>query len=164
MYFLTDFTAEDISQLINYINVEGAEFLMQFGGSKYSFPLTKEQVLEDINRENHKLFKYIDEDGTTAGHCQLLRISREDKSATIGRVLIYPEYRGKGHSKKMLKMLINYGKEELDLKKIYLRVFDFNKTALNCYIKLGFKQTDIQKNDYSSIGKTWVSISMEKSL
>ncbi|SHI68162.1 Acetyltransferase (GNAT) domain-containing protein [Lutispora thermophila DSM 19022] len=44
-----------------------------------------------------------------------------------------------------MKLLLDYGFLELNLHRIYLRVFSFNSRAIKLYEKLGFKQEGISR-------------------
>jgi RimJ/RimL family protein N-acetyltransferase len=66
-------------------------------------------------------------------------IDEKNKSATLCRVLIgHPSLRGKGMGTQMVKSLLNLGFDRLELHRIDLVVFDFNRAAINCYKKAGF--------------------------
>ncbi|MBA7498003.1 hypothetical protein ES704_00737 [subsurface metagenome] len=83
-----------------------------------------------------------------------------NKSASIGRVLIKQDNRGLGYGYAMLKELINYATNVLQLKQLNLRVFDFNKSALRCYSKLGFVELKRENIFYREINKEWCCIAM----
>lgn len=161
---LKPFTSEDIHKLLQELNRHNAEFLMQFAGPEFDFPLTREQMIINMNEENLLLFKFVRSSGETIGHCQLSGINREPRSATIGRVLIYDDYLKQGLGQLMLELLIEYSKANLGLEKLYLDVYDFNKSAINCYLKLGFRETERKDYFYKKIDATWGNVKMEKSL
>lgn len=51
---------------------------------------------------------------------------------------ISPGHRNKGFSQIMIDHVLRFGFQELELNRIGLSVFDFNKPAIKCYKKLGF--------------------------
>ncbi|MED4174038.1 GNAT family protein, partial [Halalkalibacterium halodurans] len=48
-------------------------------------------------------------------------------------------YWGKGYGFEALRLLLNYAFLEMNLHRVSLRVFSFNKKAIRLYEKLGFK-------------------------
>ncbi len=162
MIELKKFREDDIPSFLNLLEGTDAVFLVQFAGSNYIYPLNKEQLLVSIKDKSCILFKVIEkENGEVIGHCQFLRIDRKEKTATIGRVLLNPEKRGFGYGLEIIKQLVEYGKNELDLVRIELNVFEFNHSAYKCYLKFGFVETERELKTFEKINKTWNCISME---
>jgi len=161
MIILKTFKKRDIPELLDWIKDSDAEFLMQFTGPRYRFPLDEKQLLDTLHDKSFLVFKAIDKTtGTAIGHCQLMGIDPVNKSASIGRVLIKQDNRGLGYGYAMLKELINYATNVLQLKQLNLRVFDFNKSALRCYSKLGFVELKRENIFYREINKEWCCIAM----
>lgn len=158
---LTIFNEEDIPLLLNLLKGTDARFLLQFAGPRYKYPLDKKQILETMEAIDYMLFKFIDDKtGEFLGHCQLVRIDDENKKATVGRVLLDPNQRGRGLGKEMISNLITFSREKLRLRELDLRVYDFNKSALKCYENLGFKETTRQSKYFESVDEAWISITM----
>ncbi len=162
MIVLKAFKKEDISELLDWVKDFDAEFLIQFAGPRYRFPLDEKQLLDTIYDKSSLVFKAIDETtGATIGHCQLMKIDPDNKSASIGRALIKQDNRGLGYGYTMLKELINYATGVLKFKQLRLRVFAFNRSALRCYLKLGFIESKRENIFFQEINKTWNCITMD---
>jgi RimJ/RimL family protein N-acetyltransferase len=165
MIILETFEKKDIPELLDWMKDSDAEFLIQFAGSKYRFPLDEKQLLDTLYDKSILLFKAIDDTkGATIGHCQLMKIidlPHNSNSAAIGRVLIKPDKRNLGYGYAMLKELINYAKSVLSLQQLNLRVFDFNQSAIRCYLKLGFVESKREEVFFPAINQTWNCITMD---
>jgi RimJ/RimL family protein N-acetyltransferase len=165
MILLERFNQKDIGELLGWLKDTDAEFLMQFAGPRYKFPLDEGQLMGTLADKNGMAFRVTESGtGTALGHCQLLRIDPVNGTATIGRVLIRPEQRGHGHGHATVEQLLGFAKNALGLKRVDLRVFDFNRSACHCCEKLGFVEVRKEAVAFPQINKTWNSISMEYSL
>ena len=140
---LERFRCEEIIQLMSWI--PNKEFLLQWGGSSYNFELMEKQFLNDINmmlETNPKSLMFsvkLIESNETVGHIQLLGIDRLNMSVRIGRVIVGEEkYRSKGIGLEMVKAVLDIAFNKLNLHRVDLCVFDFNKPAIACYKKAGF--------------------------
>lgn len=141
MITLQYFGREDFEQLMQWLNTE--ELLMNWSGSLFSYPLSVEGLewyIEDVNDLKNSdafVYKAVDETGKTVGHISLGGISRKNRSARISRVLVGPEYQGKGYCSQMVSAVLKIGFEDLGLHRIELGVYDFNGSAIRCYQKAG---------------------------
>jgi RimJ/RimL family protein N-acetyltransferase len=142
MITLEYFTHDDFTQLMDWIKDE--EALMNWSGSLFSFPLTKESMewyienVNDINNSDAFIYKAIETStGKVVGHISLGGISKKNKAGRISRVLVNPSSQGKGYCCQMIKAVLKIGFENLQLHRICLGVYDFNKAALRCYQKAG---------------------------
>jgi RimJ/RimL family protein N-acetyltransferase len=142
MITLEYFTSNDFTQLMDWIKDE--EALMNWSGSLFSFPLTKESMewyIEDVNDINNSdafIYKAVEtETGKVVGHISLGGISKKNKAARISRVLVDPASQGKGYCCQMIKAVLKIGFNNLQLHRICLGVYDFNKAAIRCYQKAG---------------------------
>lgn len=162
MIELRFFERSDIQQLINWI--ETPEFLLQWGGPNFSFPLTEQQLknyLKDANNDNSQVMVYSfleKETGNVIGHISLGNIDRSNKSARIGKVLVGDKnVRGKGIGLQMMKEILKVAFDELKLHRVSLGVFDFNASAIACYEKAGFIKEGLHR-DSRKIGNEYWSL------
>jgi RimJ/RimL family protein N-acetyltransferase len=139
---LQPFTHADIPVLIRW--AVSPEFLMQWVGPTFRYPLDRAQLEEHLlltegPEPSVLAFKVVDA-GDMAGFVELCNIDRENRSATVGRVIIGAErLRGRGAGSWMVGEVVRIGFEDLGLHRIALVVFDFNTAAIRCYEKVGFR-------------------------
>ena len=158
---LEPFDADDIDELLLWLDGSGERFLYQFGGPRLRYPLDRAQMLAVIDDPDSLAFRAVDRlTGETAGHCELLRIDREAGTAAPGRLLVPPELRCGGVGSAMLRRLGFYAAHELGLKRLDLRVFAFNKAAVACYSRLGYKPAGKEDVLIEPLGESWPLIAM----
>lgn len=115
---------------------------MQWAGPIFSWPMTRKQFREQLQAAKDKtptLYPFGFYRGNTLiGYCELFAYSRKSNSAQLSRVIVSPKYRNKGFAQTMIKSVLECGFRELELNRIGLGVFDFNKPAIKCYENMGF--------------------------
>lgn len=162
MIELEYFERPDFNQLIRWI--DSPEFLLQWGGPQFDYPLNESQLekyIENAIRDTSDtlVYKVIHkETGNVIGHISLGKIDRKNKSARIGKVLVGEKnLRGQGIGSLMVKELLKIAFEELKLHRVSLGVFDFNESAIACYEKVGFKKEGLLR-DCRKIGNDYWSL------
>lgn len=144
----------DFKQLINWINSE--EFLIQWSGNAFTYPLNDQQLEQYIESTNTLAFKVIDEDNKEViGHISLGQIDNINRSARIGKVLVGDtKMRGRSIGKHMMKAVLHIAFEELKLHRVTLGVYDFNTSAISCYEKIGFVKEGLLRES-KKVGETY---------
>lgn len=144
----------DFKQLINWIDSE--EFLIQWSGNAFTYPLNDQQLEQYIESTNTLAFKVIDEESKEViGHISLGQIDNINKSARIGKVLVGDtKMRGRSIGKHMIKAVLHIAFEELKLHRVTLGVYDFNTSAISCYEKIGFVKEGLLR-DSKKVGETY---------
>ena len=163
--YLKEFQTEDYQKLISW--VESPEFLLQWAGSIFQYPLTVEQL--DNYRSNmlkvkptRKIYSVFEsESNNHVGHIELGTIDLINNSARMGRVLIGDKNtKGKGYGKEIVKAVLKVGFEELKLHRIDLGVFDFNKAAIKCYESVGFTHEGVSRESRKMGSEYWNLLQM----
>lgn len=118
----------DYSTIIGFNKGKDADFLYQWAGPGYDFPISEKQIADRIANgvngvdADTYIFKILSESSNEMiGTIELFRINNEKKTATIGRFLIDENLRSKGIGEIALKLLVNKGFEEFALNEIYLK-------------------------------------------
>lgn len=83
-------------------------------------------------------FSVVDrESGSLVGHVAIFGIDTRVRAGTLG-VVIGGDQTGRGYGTDAVRVIVNYGFEELNLNRIELRVFAYNSRAIATYRKVGF--------------------------
>ncbi|HDR4559558.1 GNAT family N-acetyltransferase [Bacillus cereus] len=151
---LATFKKSDFKQLIGWIHSE--EFLIQWSGNAFTYPLNEHQLENYIESSNTLAFKVIDEQSKkVVGHISLGQIDNINKSARIGKVLVGDtKMRGRSIGKHMMKAVLQVAFEELKLHRVTLGVYDFNMSAISCYEKIGFVKEGLLRES-KKVGETY---------
>ncbi len=132
-------------------------FLRQWAGKGYTYPLTAEQIAGRIADGAQIFGAYLD--GEIVGTIELIEHDAQSSSVLIGRFVLNPILAGKGLGTAVMKEFLNYCRETVGAAEATLFVFDFNEGARRCYQKCGFAETERVERPNG-----WMAIRMRKAL
>ncbi|MBR2698527.1 MAG: GNAT family N-acetyltransferase [Clostridia bacterium] len=124
-------TPGETEALLRWANAGGADFLRQFAGPGWRYPLTAAQVAA----EGERVYAVL-EDDAFAGIVEVM--DRRDGVARVGRFLIDPDRAGRGIGTWALRLLCERLFKAGDVDAVALSVYRFNERALRCYRRCGF--------------------------
>lgn len=90
---------------------------------------------------------YKKDDGKKIGTIGLSSIDYRNQKAEYGILIGEKSEWGKGYAKEASLVILEYGFKELNLSKIYLRVFFDNTNAVYLYENLGFTREGVLRRD-----------------
>ncbi|NQY11875.1 MAG: GNAT family N-acetyltransferase [Flavobacteriales bacterium] len=156
MISLTKFTEEDFDRLMVWVT--NKDDLIQFAGPLFKHPLTKAQLHNYINTKEKDVYKVVfDCNMEVVGHCE---INWANNLPRISRILIGdPSFRNMGLGFKIVDLTLHQIFNESDSDTADLIVFDWNKTAIRVYKKIGFVEAD-EKTDAALNLNGWTAIKM----
>jgi len=92
-------------------------------------------------------------------------IDSKNKHAEIGMAIGDKNYWSKGYGTDLVKTILKFCFEELELNKVYLDVWEENKRAIGCYLKCGFKKDGVLREHVFKDGKyhdKWIMSILKK--
>jgi diamine N-acetyltransferase len=95
----------------------------------------------------------IAEGWQSVGNVGLLKIRNADRAAEIGIFIGEIKFWGQGYGEEVMRLMLNYGFKELNLNRIYLRVYETNLRGIHSYEKAGFKLEGRLRQDRFMDGK-----------
>jgi RimJ/RimL family protein N-acetyltransferase len=164
MIRLESFDDRDFPRLMSWI--DSREMLLQWAGPRlFTFPLDTMQLTRYLfealtEPQGSRIFKALDEEERVVGHVELGGIDRKNQSATLCRVLVAPEARGRGLCVPMIRSVLRVGFEELAFRRIDLRVYAFNNPALHCYERAGFVREGLLRQAVKAGDQYWDTVLM----
>ncbi|MCM1990732.1 GNAT family N-acetyltransferase [Oceanirhabdus seepicola] len=151
MIKLISLEKKDIINIIDWNKDKDADFLMQWAGRYYTYPITEEQIITRLENKNSKsdinIYKIVlDKTNEMIGTVELFFPENNPDIAVIGRFLIEEAFRGNGYGEEALKETVNKAFDKFGFNKVVLGVFEFNKNAIKCYEKVGFIKDKLRED------------------
>ena len=148
----------DLDRLLSW--VDSPEFMLQWAGPRFSWPLSKEQLQTNLLEGEGPAptllaFKAISDDGVMTAYAEITRIDRANRSASLARLLVAPESRGLGIGSWTVAELLWVAFEQLYLHRVALTVFSFNTAAVRAYERSGLRHEGTMRDAYVVGGRFW---------
>ncbi len=156
MLFIRKMVGSDAKHIVDFNTGTDEDFLRQWAGRCYTYPLTTQQIIDRLNHTENMRCLCITMENEIIGTCELDFIDWEALECSVCRYLIGNSYRCLGYGTNSLKLIVNYAFDELKMRKIKLSVFDFNTPAIRCYEKVGFIVTGSVTRPNG-----WIALQME---
>ena len=142
---LRSFELSDLDEIMkHWNNME----LRNFVGSADRGPASRSEEEEWVKstwkeRQERKAFTFAIEaitDNKLIGGTGLFNIDWTSRSAMAGISIYNPECWGKGYGQESMKLILSFAFRNLNLNRVELDTFDFNRRAQKCYLNVGFKE------------------------
>ena len=91
--------------------------------------------------------------GEYLGSVGLHRISKQNRNAELGIVILDPKNFGKGYGTDAIKVVLWVGFNILGLESVYLSTFSMNKRGQKAFKSAGFKEAGVRRRGYFTIGE-----------
>ncbi len=114
----------------------------------HSLITSSKSTINDLLSYEHNMHGIImDSTGNEIGLVSYLNIDSNVHKAELRKIIGDPSERGKGYGKKATQLWMNYGKNKLKLKKIFLYTVETNIRNIKLNEELGFKVEGILRNE-----------------
>lgn len=131
------------------------------GATSILSSVQSEQQWIESNINNYAFSVITLKDDILIGNCSIMNINHIRQCAEIGLFIGEKSNHNKGYGTEMLKLLLNYSFNYLNLNNIMLRVFSFNDIAIHTYKKVGFKEMGRRRQSYYLNNKFYDEIYMD---
>ena len=127
---------EDLPNYIQWVNDPD---VLAYFGTYLPYNMDREIAwFEGMNQDASVINFAIEYEGRHVGGCGLLNINHRNQSAEAGLFIGDKDMWDKGLGRDALRILLDYGFDQLNFHRIYLRVFAENGRAMHVYEKVGF--------------------------
>lgn len=155
---------DDLPRYVQWLN---DPTVLEFFGRFVPMSLIQEQQWYEQMLQDESVVNFATEyEGQHIGGAGFNHIDRQNRSAEVGLFIGLTGLWDKGLGREVLETLIRFGFEEMDLNRIYLRVFAENKRAVHLYEKVGFehegrwRQAEYRRGRHHDV--LWMSILREE--
>ena len=131
---------------------KSAEFVYMCGGDRTDnneYPpreVWERWYRKNLQHKDDEISWIIEYAGKCIGSARLHRISADDRSAMYAVGIWNESYMSRGIGVEATMLVLGYAFDVLKLHRVGLKVLDYNKRAINCYMKCGFKQEGVLRD------------------
>jgi UDP-4-amino-4,6-dideoxy-N-acetyl-beta-L-altrosamine N-acetyltransferase len=151
---------QDLPDYVRWLN--DPKVLEYFGNPAPLSLAQEEQWYEQMLQDPETCAFAVDFEGQHIGGAGFHQIDGRQAHAEIGLFIGPPELWDRGLGNDVLQTMLRFGFEQMNLHRIYLRVFAENKRAIRLYEKVGFqhegcwRQSEFRHGRYHDL--LWMSI------
>ena len=139
---LREFRQEDISGIRSWVNDAATVRCM---GGMFWRPQTweeSESYLSNILNGGAGGVNLVIADRETKrylGQCALTKTDQTARCAELA-VVLAPDSAGRGYGREAVRLLLSFGFRQMNLNRVFLRVYAENERAIRCYAACGFRE------------------------
>ena len=141
--YLSPIDINDVEKYTEWLNDIEILLNLQLYGSTISLDSEKEFLIGLSKEHNYSIINLETEE--LIGVCGFLDVDHVNQAAEIGIFIGNKHFWNKGYGTEALSLIIDYGFKALNFHNIILKVYEFNKRAIRCYEKIGFKKIGIRR-------------------
>jgi len=158
MVKLQPFCEADFDTFISWIDNE--KLLITIAGNYFTFPLTQGQLNNYLADKNSIAFSIVTTtENRVTGHAEIIIVN--ENLCKIDKLIIGASNRGKGIGSLVIKQLLDYCFTQLYAGAVELNVFEWNSSAIKCYLLAGFVDTG-KRMQMQVHNETWTALNMIK--
>ena len=129
---------EDCRKVCSWVN---SPYIRETVDIKEKVSLEEEyEWFDKAERDVTKLVFAIDVEKDHIGNISLRNVSRVEKEGELTIFIGEESMQGKGYGYDALISFLGFCFDSMDLQRVYLKVFNYNKRAISLYRKAGFKK------------------------
>lgn len=145
--YLKDHTSDNLKKLYNWFNDEE---LAYYDDDEPFEPKDLDTIEKFLNNRLIKCGLKDDKDiihlgihkkeGELIGYCMIAYIDKFNKKCKLGMILGEKKEWGKGYGKEVIKSLLNYCFNELEMNRVGVEIYAINERSIKIFERFGFKK------------------------
>jgi RimJ/RimL family protein N-acetyltransferase len=159
---LREYRKEDIPLAQQYLNDPETRSLLN-PSVAYPYTLADEEKWFEENSADNDIYSFAIEtlaDGKYIGGCGINGIRWTSRVAKLGIFIGDKDYWGRGYGSDAMEVLVRICFAQMNMNKVCLNVFSFNKRARRCYEKCGFSVEGVLRQEVYANGRYHDEIAM----
>ncbi|HPB18727.1 MAG TPA: GNAT family protein [Candidatus Cloacimonas sp.] len=150
--YLSPVCLDDVEKYTEWLNdMEIGQFVTL---SDTVLDIDKESALLRKLMDNDYIFAIVEKDtNKVIGNCGIHNVSQVHRNASLGIFIGEKTFWNQGIGAEATNLLLDFAFNILNLHNIYLSVLSYNKRAIRCYEKIGFKKIGVQREFMFVSGK-----------
>lgn len=154
---LRAYAKDDLDLAVDYLNDFAVRELMWPG---IMFPFRKEDELkwyESFSAMSDGIYHFAidrNDTGDYIGGCGVADINQKSRVITIG-IYIGKPHQNEGFGSEAMRLFVDFCFMEMNMNKVKLHVYEFNKRAIHCYEKIGFQVEGKLRQELYRNGEYW---------
>jgi len=150
--YLSPVCMDDVEKYTEWLNdMEIGQFVTL---SDTVLDIDKEGVLLRKLMDEEHIFAIVEKDtNKVIGNCGIHNVSQVHRNASLGIFIGEKTFWNQGIGAEAINLLLDFAFNILNLHNIYLSVMSYNKRAICCYEKIGFKKIGVQREFMFVSGK-----------
>ena len=141
--YLSPISTEDVDIFMSWVNDPEIAHTTAFYPQVISLVQEKEIVESSLAKDGNAFSIVTIEDDKLIGNCSFLKIDETNRTAEIGIIIGEKDHHSMGYGADAVRLLLKFGFENRNYNNISLHVHSFNKRAIACYEKVGFKRQGV---------------------
>lgn len=137
--YLSPIDKEDYVKYAEWVNDMDVAIGMTFASMLINEESEK-NALERLSKAQFNFAIILKETNEVIGNVGLPSLDYINRIGEVGIFIGDKDNWGNGYGKEALSLLLDFGFNLLNLNNIFLKVYSFNKQAIKCYSKIGFKE------------------------
>ena len=140
MVRLREYHKEDIPTVWKYVNDPEIKRTL-VPGIPFPWKLEEEEKWYEEQNAKGDTYNFAIEkkaDGTYIGGCGINNVDWKNSVATVG-IFLGKDFLSQGYGTDAMKVLVKFIFDQMNIHKVILHVFSFNKRAIRSYEKVGFR-------------------------
>ncbi|MFQ6014718.1 MAG: GNAT family N-acetyltransferase [Anaerolineae bacterium] len=135
---------EDLSRFVRWLNdPEVVQYLTIY--TPFSMAEEERWFERQLEDDSSTILAIETLDGTHIGNVGLHKIDWKNSHAELGIFIGEKEYWDQGYGSDAVMAMLNFAFNEMNLHRVSLGVYAFNKRAIRCYEKCGFRHEGTER-------------------
>ena len=158
--YLSPINIEDAEKYTEWLNDLEITVNLSMPHKTYTLEQEKE-ALKTLSQDGYNYAIVNKEDNKLLGNCGLMNVDLINRIGEVGIFIGNKEFWNKGYGTEAMRLLLDYAFNLLNLNNIELKAYAFNKRAIKCYQKCGFKEIGIRRQAHIIAGEKYDEIYMD---